>query len=318
MVQKSDSVNMIQLLVARLRESPWIGLFIGMPLCLICMQISVGGTAVVSGLMGGPEGTLMSEVLSGKLDAHPQGVLWFRAFMIISQCGGWGLSGLIMIWLAGETRTLLSLPAAKTPPLLPAALAMLTALPLVNSVMLSGDMFPFTALSPDVAQWIQKAETDSAAVLKTLMSDPGALAINLFIFALLPALCEEVFFRGFLQRQLARLMPPWAAIAVGALIFSFLHFQFYGFLARALLGLLLGYFLYRSDSLWPGILAHASFNGLSIVGMTLLAGRPDTAELFSETYRFPLLLVAASLALTLGMLRWFHRLSPSALRSHTL
>ena len=109
-------------------------------------------------------------------------------------------------------------------------------------------------------------ESTEAALEKMLNTDTfGGLLLNLLIIALIPAIGEELTFRGVLQQSLTRKMNPHLAIILSAAIFSFIHFQFYGFLPRMFLGMLLGYMFYISGSLWPSILMHFVNNGTVVV-----------------------------------------------------
>ncbi|WP_233583567.1 type II CAAX endopeptidase family protein [Corallococcus sp. CA053C] len=80
-------------------------------------------------------------------------------------------------------------------------------------------------------------------------------------------LCEEFFFRGLFQRALTPPAPasPWRALIISSVVFSAFHLDPVGFLARAELGLLFGWLLLRTGSLWPGIAAHAANNIVSSV-----------------------------------------------------
>ena len=109
-------------------------------------------------------------------------------------------------------------------------------------------------------------ETATAATEKMLNVDTfGGLLLNLLVIALIPAIGEELTFRGVLQQGLMRKMNPHVAIVISAAIFSFIHFQFYGFLPRMFLGLLLGYMFYITDSLWTSILMHFVNNGTVVM-----------------------------------------------------
>jgi membrane protease YdiL (CAAX protease family) len=90
--------------------------------------------------------------------------------------------------------------------------------------------------------------------------------INILVMALLPAIGEELLFRGVFQR----LFTEWTknihlGIFIAAFLFSFFHFEFYGFLPRFLLGVLFGYYLAWTSSLWIPIMAHF-INNFIIVG----------------------------------------------------
>ncbi|MEO5673938.1 MAG: CPBP family intramembrane glutamic endopeptidase [Chitinophagales bacterium] len=95
---------------------------------------------------------------------------------------------------------------------------------------------------------------------------PADLWINLIVIAIIPAIAEELLFRGCLQ-QILRDWTKNIHVAVwgAAILFSFIHFQFYGFVPRVLLGALLGYLFVWSGSLWVPIIAHAINNGAQVI-----------------------------------------------------
>lgn len=115
---------------------------------------------------------------------------------------------------------------------------------------------------------IMKEMEDSAKVLteKILnVNSTSGLALNLFVIALLPAIGEELIFRGILLR----LFNEWfnnihIAIFVSGFLFSFIHFQFYGFIPRMLLGIVFGYLLYWSGSILMPMLAHFLNNAFAV------------------------------------------------------
>lgn len=96
-------------------------------------------------------------------------------------------------------------------------------------------------------------------------SSVGMMFVNLFVMALLPAICEEMMFRGWLQRVLGKSVNYHTAIWVSAFVFSAIHFQFYGFIPRMLIGAALGYLYYYTGSLWMPIIAHFVNNAAAVV-----------------------------------------------------
>lgn len=123
-----------------------------------------------------------------------------------------------------------------------------------------------------------KLREEQAAALTDLLAQadslPGLL-VNLCIMAVLPALGEELCFRGGCQGMFpeghaspymnTRLRPrTHAAVWVTAILFSALHFQFYGFVPRMLLGALLGYLLCFTGSLYAPMLAHFTNNAVAV------------------------------------------------------
>ena len=118
-------------------------------------------------------------------------------------------------------------------------------------------------------------------------SSVGMMVVNLFVMALLPAVGEEMMFRGWLQRVLGKSVNYHIAIWVSAFVFSAIHFQFYGFIPRMLIGAALGYLYCYTGSLWAPIIAHftnnaaagvfafLAYNGYTTVNFDLI-GTGDT------------------------------------------
>ncbi|MDE6177435.1 MAG: CPBP family intramembrane metalloprotease, partial [Paramuribaculum sp.] len=101
------------------------------------------------------------------------------------------------------------------------------------------------------------------------------LIISVIIIGVLAGVSEELFFRGTLQRLLiTRPMPPHIAIWLTAVIFSLVHFQFFGFVPRVLLGAFFGYLAWWSGSVWLPAIIHAVNN--SVVVITEFRGLPES------------------------------------------
>ena len=147
-------------------------------------------------------------------------------------------------------------------------------------------------------------ETAQAATEKMLDVDTfGGMLFNLVIIALIPAIGEEMTFRGVLQQSLTRKMNPHIAIILSAAIFSFIHFQFYGFLPRMFLGILLGYMFYITNSLWSSMLMHFVNNGATVVIYYLWnIGVIEDAEHWGETQN--VWIIIASAVITIGLIVW--------------
>ena len=98
------------------------------------------------------------------------------------------------------------------------------------------------------------------------MSTISDLIYTLLVIAIVPAIGEELVFRGYLQQKIQKwLQNPHAAILITAFFFSAIHLDFQGFLPRFVLGSLLGYLYYWSGSLWLPILAHFVNNAQAVI-----------------------------------------------------
>lgn len=98
------------------------------------------------------------------------------------------------------------------------------------------------------------------------MPNAGLLLFNLLMIAVLPALGEELIFRGIIQRGLMKhSINPHLSIWIAAVLFSAIHLQFYGFVPRMLMGVAMGYLFFWSGNLWYPIIAHFTNNAMSII-----------------------------------------------------
>ena len=105
------------------------------------------------------------------------------------------------------------------------------------------------------------------------------LLINLVLIAVLPAIAEEVFFRGVLQRLITQMVKfPWLSVLITAILFSAVHMQLLGFVPRVLLGFLLGAIYLLSGNLWLSIAGHFLVNGIQVVAAYLYQAKIITED----------------------------------------
>ena len=155
-----------------------------------------------------------------------------------------------------------------------------------------------------VAEFMRDMEEAANHILELVTSQRSSwdLISNILVFAVLASICEEFFFQGSLQPLLMNWSKnPHVGILLTALIFSALHFQFYGFIPRLLLGVYLGYLFYWSRSLWLPILAHVLHNALSIMVDYTLQGRGIDTDNMQYTDVHGSLPTAAACALISAM-----------------
>jgi membrane protease YdiL (CAAX protease family) len=122
-----------------------------------------------------------------------------------------------------------------------------------------------------------------------------ALAVALAAVALVPAVCEEIVFRGVLARSLARRLPLVAAVAISAIVFSAYHMSLAQLAPTLTLGLAFGVIAVRADSAIPTMIGHAANNTIAILLSRGELGRP--ARWIFEN---PDAALAASLVLAIG------------------
>ena len=141
------------------------------------------------------------------------------------------------------------------------------------------------------------------------LNDIGDYILALFIMAFLPALCEETLFRGGLQNFLTRSTKmPWLSIIIVSIIFSAVHFSWYGFLSRFFLGIVLGLIYQYSGKIWMNILGHFINNAIAITALYIyqVQGKPVKETIADNSGTFWGIL---ALPLVIGLLIVFKRIS---------
>ena len=147
---------------------------------------------------------------------------------------------------------------------------MLVALPAINLMSHWNQQMVLPTWLSGVEEWMKAKEAEAEWLTKQFMSvtTVSGLLVNLLLMAVLPALSEEITFRGVLQHLLSpkhSTLNSHLSIWLTAIIFSAIHMQFYGFLPRMLMGAMFGYALVWTGSLWIPILMHFTNNAMAVL-----------------------------------------------------
>ena len=194
--------------------------------------------------------------------------------------------------------------------LLAAALLVVVILPLMSVIIAwnAGAHFPGALHGFEV--WARASEDRAAGLTKflTKFSSGARFAVGVGVIALVPAVAEELVFRGVIQKNLVRWFSPHVGVWLGAALFSAIHFQFFGFVPRFVLGLGLGYLYLWSGNILVSMAAHFTQNALQLL-ILYLTQRGQFGWSFDpdSTDALPLTLVVPSALLTAGLLYGLHR-----------
>ena len=129
--------------------------------------------------------------------------------------------------------------------------------------------------------------------------------VALALMALLPAVCEELAFRGFILSGFRHVGHKWWAIALSAVAFGMVHTFLHQKISATMMGMIIGYVAVQTSSIWPCILLHTVHNSLQLSAhriAELVQTNPDSplAMLFSGEepllYRTPTVIVCAGVA----------------------
>ena len=148
---------------------------------------------------------------------------------------------------------------------LASVVVMLLAIPGINLLSAWNQQMVLPEWMSGIEQWMRMQEDAAAQLTEQFLrvDTVGGLLVNIGLMALLPAVGEELTFRGVVQGMFTR--NRHVAIWATAAIFSFVHLQFYGFLPRMLMGTMFGYMLWWTGSLWVPMLMHFVNNCAAVV-----------------------------------------------------
>ena len=148
------------------------------------------------------------------------------------------------------------------------ALAILAGMPLINWMAELNSSLSLPAFLNGLENAMKEGEEQMKELTEAFlkMNNTADLGINLFIIGFIAAFSEELLFRGAIQKSLFE----WTgnkhkAIWISAALFSFIHFQFYGFLPRMMMGAMLGYVYMWTGSIWVPVFTHFVNNGAAVL-----------------------------------------------------
>lgn len=180
-------------------------------------------------------------------------------------------SSLLLAYLLFDEQPMQFLSLTRVPsgmPLLLVFLSMVAVIPTINFLSEWNDGMKFPARFSELEMWMRSVEESSRQFSSLLLDTKNMVAflLNIFVLAVMAGLGEELFFRGIFQKLLQNNMRiTLFSVWISAFVFSAIHFQFYGFVPRLLLGALLGYLYLWSGNLWLAIFAHLLNNAFVVI-----------------------------------------------------
>jgi membrane protease YdiL (CAAX protease family) len=144
----------------------------------------------------------------------------------------------------------------------------IVAFPFLEWIIIMNQKMQLPGFMQGIENWMQEQESSRGELtfMVAKASNISELLIKLLVIAVIPAICEEFFFRGTLLKFLANWTKrSHLSIFLGAFIFSAIHLQFYGFLPRFILGLFFGYTVYLTRSIWIAVILHFINNSIAVL-----------------------------------------------------
>lgn len=208
-------------------------------------------------------------------------------------------------------------PIGAMPILLTLAM-MISVIPFINYMaeINMGMEFPIKAID----RLFRTLEGEAEQIMRafTATRSLGGLLINLIMIGVIAAVGEELIFRGLLQRLLYVLVKNvHVAIILTALLFSAFHFQFFSFLPRFVLGIILGYLMFMGRSIWYPIIAHFVNNTMGVI-YYYFNSRGSTDDMLEEigtSAMMPMAALISLLVFALFFVLWYYQTGGYTTRS---
>lgn len=242
--------------------------FIMLVFCMVMcfLLFMVAGILFAPMILGIPFVELLNDV-SG--DVSEQNLNLLRYIQIIQGIGFFIVPAFFAAWLFSNSVTgfLHLKQTTQTKWFGATLLLMLAAIPCINLMTALNEMIVFPESLAGWEQRLRNLEDAAQKVTRLFLNvdNIGGMFFNIIMIAIIPAIGEELIFRGLLQKIFTR----WTgnvhlAILITGFLFSAMHLQFYGFFPRWLLGVMFGYLLIWSGTLWLPIFAHLMNNTIAV------------------------------------------------------
>ncbi|MEN8226398.1 MAG: type II CAAX endopeptidase family protein [Bacteroidota bacterium] len=248
---------------------------------------------------------MMDYIKDGQLEINAEMIPMLKYLQIVNTLGIFVFPPLIFAFLVSK-KPAKYLKLDQLPALISAmagVAVIIVILPFLHWTAGLNEMLNLPEYMAGIERWMKNSE-EQAMEITTIFLNTGTitgLMLNLIMIAVLPAIGEELLFRG----VLLRLFREWTgythlAVIISALLFSALHLQFYGFLPRFILGMFLGYMFVWTGSVWVPVIVHFFNNGIAVVAAYLYERGTINTEVNSlgETHQ-PYIIISSLLMVLL-------------------
>nr|WP_199158119.1 CPBP family intramembrane glutamic endopeptidase [Pedobacter sp. ASV2] len=185
---------------------------------------------------------------------------------------------------------------------------MIVSMPFMEWIAVSNQKMVLPEFLKGIERWMKEKEDAAMQMTIQLITARNNFdfIVNLIMIAVLPAIGEELMFRGGLQRSMNKMFNnPHAAIWISAIIFSAIHVQFYGFIPRMLLGAGFGYLYYYSGNIWYAITAHFINNAYAVCAAFYMQKHNMPLNKADEPIGFPWYGYVISAIITIALFKFF-------------
>lgn len=277
-----------------IENKPFLQLLLILSLCLISVILfSVIGGLITAAFYG-------FEALGMNNLGDPNTIAGLKLFQLFSAIGLFIIPPILYgIFTSKKLFQKLSLVKLKKPiNYLLILFLMIISTPFISWIIETNANMILPEFMSGIEEWMRNSESQAEELTKAFLTFEGigSLFYILIIVAVVPAIGEELLFRGVLQKIfIGWTKNPHLGIWITAILFSALHMQFFGFFPRLILGLLFGYIFYWSKSLWLPILGHFINNGSVVIASYFYPESMKNADInvFGDSQNTGILYVAS-------------------------
>ncbi len=213
---------------------------------------------------------------------------------------GMGLVAVLLVRLhSSRLWAFLRLRAPDATALVLSLLGLIAFIPVVQWAGSVNEMIP-------LPEWLEEIEQVQMELLESVLQGEVNVFFSLIMVAVTPALCEEIFFRGYIQRNFERGMGAAAGIIASGFFFGAFHLRLTQLLPLSLLGVYLAYLTWRTGSLWIPIIIHFANNAIAVATAEFVKNRPDMNITDLEQIDVPWYIVLTGLVVFMGIIYVLH------------
>lgn len=183
--------------------------------------------------------------------------------------------------------------------------ALFALIPVVQWFGVISDGLPW----PESIRQFEKSQMD---LIERILTQDFSLLFTISMLALTPAICEEILFRGYFQRQAERSQGILWGILLSGIVFGLYHMRLTQAIPLSMLGVFMAYLTWRTNSILPAMLVHLANNSFAAILGKYASKDGSTIDL--ETFEIPLTIVLPAAIVLIGVLTLLHRISSAEAR----
>lgn len=175
----------------------------------------------------------------------------------------------------------------------------------LGGIILWGGVFILSGLISQILLYLFPQNMQVVERLNEVLKVDDSLLLNVLVIAVTPAICEEVFFRGFVFRSLTQSKEKkaqiWGVIFTG-ILFGFMHIDFIRVIPTSILGIALSYSVYKSKSIFIPMIMHFLNNSIAVFAMHTVKQEESLTISFNnfEILIFIILIIVSLILIFIG------------------